>query len=114
MLDIKLIREKPEEVRANLARRHDPEKLTLLDHVIATDKEWRELTGRVNELRRRRNEISSEIGRVIKSGGDASSLKEEASSIPSQLKELESTMSTSEEKLRDGLMRLATQRSQKH
>jgi len=106
MLDIKLIREKPEEVRANLARRHDPEKLTLLDHVIATDKEWRELTGRVNELRRRRNEISSEIGRVIKSGGDASSLKEEASSIPSQLKELESTMSTSEEKLRDGLMRL--------
>lgn len=69
MLDIKLIREDPETVRANLARRHDPEKLELLDHVIAADKEWRELTARVNELRRRRNEISSEIGRVIKSGG---------------------------------------------
>jgi len=106
MLDVKLIREKPDEVRANLARRHDPAKIELLDHVIATDKEWRELTGRVNELRRRRNEISSEIGRVIKSGGDASSLKEEASSIPSQLKELESEMSNADERLRDGLMRL--------
>ena len=106
MLDIKLIRESPEEVRANLARRQTPEKLELLDHVIATDKTWRELIARVNELRRRRNEISSEIGRVIKSGGDASSLKAEASSIPSQLKELESSMSSAEEQLRDGLMRL--------
>ncbi len=93
MLDIKLIRESPETVRANLARRHDPEKLELLDHVIATDKQWRELIARVNDLRRRRNEISSEIGRVIKSGGDVSSLKEEAASIPSRLKELESEMS---------------------
>ena len=106
MLDIKLIRESPETVRANLARRHDPEKLELLDHVIATDKEWRELIARVNELRRRRNEISSEMGRAIKSGGDASSLKAEASSIPSQLKELEASMSSAEEQLKDGLMRL--------
>jgi len=62
MLDIKLIREKPEVVRENIARRHDPEKLELLDRVIETDLKWRELTQRVNELRRRRNVVSSEIG----------------------------------------------------
>ena len=106
MLDIRLIRENPAQVRENLARRHDPEKLELLDHVIETDQEWRELTARVNDMRRRRNEISSQIGRVMKEGGDASSLKMEASEIPSQLKELESKMSTLQEDLRDGLMRL--------
>ncbi len=106
MLDIKLIRENPAQVRENLARRHDPEKLELLDHVIKTDQEWRELTGRVNDLRRKRNEISSQIGRVMKEGGDASSLKKEAGEIPSQLKELESQMSSLQEDLRDGLMRL--------
>ena len=106
MLDIKLIRERPDEVRANLARRHDPEKLELLDHVINVDKQWRELVARVNELRRRRNEISSEIGSIIKRGGDASSLKEEAKVIPMKLNELESEMSISEETLRNGLMRL--------
>ncbi|MCW4050921.1 MAG: serine--tRNA ligase [Candidatus Bathyarchaeota archaeon] len=106
MLDVKLIRETPEPVRENLARRHDPEKLELLDHVIETDQKWRELTRRVNELRRRRNEVSSQIGRVMKEGGDASSLRKEASEIPSQLKELESQMSSSQEELRDGLMRL--------
>jgi len=106
MLDIKLIREQPEKVRENLARRKDPEKLTLLDHVIETDMKWRELTQRVNDLRRRRNQISSEIGKVMKEGGDASSLRKEASEIPSQLRELESQMSESQEKLHDGLMRL--------
>ncbi|MFA9495297.1 MAG: serine--tRNA ligase [Candidatus Bathyarchaeota archaeon] len=106
MLDIRLIRENPAQVRENLARRHDPEKLELLDHVIETDQEWRELTARVNNMRRRRNEISSQIGRVMKEGGDASSLKKEAGEIPSQLKELESKMSTLQEDLRDGLMRL--------
>ncbi len=106
MLDIKLIRENPEKVRENLARRHDPEKLELLDRVIGTDQEWRELTGRVNELRRRRNEVSSQIGRAMKDGGDVSSLKTEAAEIPSQLKELESQMSTLQEELRDGQMRL--------
>ena len=106
MLDIKLIRENPAQVRENLARRHDPEKLELLDHVIKTDQKWRELTGRVNDLRRKRNEISSQIGRVMKEGGDASSLKKEAGEIPSQLKELESQMSSLQEDLRNGLMRL--------
>lgn len=106
MLDIKLIRENPAQVRENLARRHDPEKLELLDHVIETDQKWRELTGRVNDLRRKRNEISSQIGRVMKEGGDASSLKKEAGEIPSQLKELESQMSSLQEDLRNGLMRL--------
>ncbi len=106
MLDIKLIRENPAQVRENLARRHDPEKLELLDHVIKTDQEWRELRARVNDLRRRRNEVASQIGRVMKEGGDASGLKKEAGLIPSQLKELESQMSSQEESLKDGLMRL--------
>jgi seryl-tRNA synthetase len=106
MLDIKLIRESPDLVRANLDRRQDPENLELLDRVIEIDTQWRKLVARVNDLRRRRNEISSEIGHVIKNGGDASSLKKEASMIPSKLKDLESEMSLSENALKDGLMRL--------
>jgi seryl-tRNA synthetase len=106
MLDIKLIREKPEEVRENIARRQDPEKLELLDRVIETDLRWRELTRRVNELRRRRNVVSSEIGKAVKAGVDASGLRAEAAEMPSKLSELESLMSVSQEQLRDGLMRL--------
>jgi seryl-tRNA synthetase len=106
MLDVKLIREDPEKVRENLARRHDPEKLELLDRVIETDRKWRELTQRVNELRRRRNIISSEIGKAVKEGLDASSLRAEAAELPSKLSEVESQMMSNQEQLRDGLMRL--------
>jgi seryl-tRNA synthetase len=106
MLDIRLIRENPQKVRENLARRRDPEKLELLDHVIEVDKRWRELTQKVNELRHKRNEISAQIGQTIKEGGDVSSLKTEAAKIPSQLTELESEMSLFEEELHYGLMRL--------
>ncbi|HDJ22123.1 MAG TPA: serine--tRNA ligase [Candidatus Bathyarchaeota archaeon] len=106
MLDIRLIRDNPEMVRENLARRHDPEKLELLDRVIETDKRWRQLVAQVNQLRRRRNQISSEIAKTIKSGGDPSSLKEEASRIPSQLSQLEEEKDRLEEELRRGLMSL--------
>jgi len=41
MLDIKLIREKPDYVRENLKRRGDPEKLEMLDRLIECDREWR-------------------------------------------------------------------------
>ena len=106
MLDIKLIREKPEAVRRNLERRHDPEKLALLDRLIAADERWRELTTRVNRLRRRRNEISAEVGRLIKEGKDASALRREAAEIPGLIREAEEERGRYEERVRYALMRL--------
>ena len=105
-MDIKLIRENPEAVRRNLERRHDPEKLALLDQLIAADESWRELTTRVNRLRRRRNEISAEVGRLIKEGKDASALRREAAEIPGLIREAEEERGRYEEQVRYALMRL--------
>ena len=106
MLDIKLIRDKPEVVRQNLERRHEPEKLVLLDQLVDADQRWRQLTTRVNKLRRRRNEISAEIGRLIKEGKDTSSLKQEASEIPKLIGEVEAERDRYEELVHYALMRL--------
>lgn len=106
MLDIRLIRESSQKIRENIARRRDQEKLKLLDYVVEVDRKWRELTQKVNELRRRRNELSTCIGQMIKEGGDASGLKEEASLILSKLTKFESEMSFYKEELQNGLMRL--------
>ena len=105
-MDIKLIRDDPDAVRRNLERRQDPAKLELLDALLDEDKRWREATTQVNQLRRRRNEISSQIGKVMKEGGDASSLKKEASSIPGQLAEAEKTLEHHRSKMLDVQMRL--------
>ena len=105
-MDIKLIRDDPEAVRLNLERRHDREKLELLERVVEDDTRWRELTTRVNDLRARRNKISSEIGRVMKEGGDASSLRQEASRLPTMIDEVETERDETWERVRGALMRL--------
>lgn len=106
MLDIKLIREDPDLVRRNLERRRDPEKLALLDGLIEDDAHWRELVTRVNNLRRRRNEISSEIAGALRGGGDASALKEEAARIPELISEAEAERDLHGARVREALMRL--------
>lgn len=106
MLDIRLIREDPEAVRLNLERRRDPEKLALLDQLIDADRRWRRLTTKVNGLRRRRNEISSEIAHLIKEGEDASALRREAEAIPGLIREAEAERDRYAEQVRYALMRL--------
>ncbi len=106
MLDIKLIRENPNLVRKNLERRRDPEKLAILDGLIEDDARWRELVTKVNSLRRRRNEISSEIAGVLREGGDASALKEEAAQIPELIVEAEAGRDLHGTRVREALMRL--------
>jgi len=106
MLDIKLIREDPELVRRNLERRQDPEKLEMLDALIEDDARWREQVTEVNRLRRRRNEISSEIAKVMKEGGDASSLREEAGGIPTLIVDAEAQRDVYAGRVTNALMRL--------
>ncbi len=106
MLDIKLIRETPDVVRANLERRQQPEKLELLQQVIDADKRWRELTANVNKLRKRRNEVSQEIAQAMRAHKDATPLKAEAASIPEAITKEEVELEGKQVFVRSGLMRL--------
>jgi seryl-tRNA synthetase len=61
MLDIQLIRERPDEVRASLARRGiDPP----IDHILELDEERRSLLTQVETLKAERNRVSKEIGKM--------------------------------------------------
>ncbi|MCX6820783.1 MAG: serine--tRNA ligase [Candidatus Aenigmarchaeota archaeon] len=108
MLDIKLVREFPESVRANIERRQDKDKLKLLDKVIKTDAKWRELTGEVNELRSKRNAISMEIAALKKAGKEkeAEAKVDEAAKIPKRIKLLDEKQIALADELRLGLMSL--------
>ncbi|MEM4405952.1 MAG: serine--tRNA ligase [Candidatus Methanomethylicaceae archaeon] len=106
MLDIKLIREDPERVRFNLARRNDPEIIRMFDELIEYDKLWRRYFSETNELRSQRNRITEEIARLKKQGLDVSEKLKEAAMIPTRIKELESKMQEYREKMDFILMRL--------
>ncbi|MGC8936517.1 MAG: serine--tRNA ligase [Candidatus Methanomethylicaceae archaeon] len=106
MLDIKLIREDPERVRSNLARRNDPEILRMFDELLEYDKAWRKYFTEANELRSQRNRITEEIARLKKQGLDASEKLKEAAIIPARIREIESKMQEYREKMDLILMRL--------
>lgn len=104
MLDIKIIREQPELVRENLKRRHDKEKLRLLDDLLEADKKWRAVTTEINDLRSKRNKLSLEVSKLKKEKKSVTKLLEEAKKIPDQLKELETENEKLGEKVRNDLM----------
>ncbi len=106
MLDLKLIRENTQLVRANLERRQDPNLLKMLDELLNVDKQLRELTGKVNGLRARRNEISLAISKAKKSGADINALRKEAELLPDQIKAAEDELVNSQKKMANLHMRL--------
>src|SRR5262245_43074197 len=62
MLDIKLIREQPELVKAGIARRGDDP--AIIDQILALDTRRRELLNQVETLKATRNAVSKEIGKM--------------------------------------------------
>ena len=106
MLDINLIREKPEFVRRNLERRNDPAILKLLEEVIKLDEEWRNTIRELNELRKRKNRISREIAILKKEGKDIKEKEMEASTLDKKIEDLEKVEKELKEKKRVRLLKI--------
>jgi len=104
MLDIKLIRENPNFVRKNLERRRDPEKLKLLEELIAADAKWRKAQTEINALREERNEVSRKIALMKKEEKDVKKLMKEAQEIPEKIKDLEAEAEKYQQKMRAALL----------
>ncbi|MDG6937921.1 MAG: serine--tRNA ligase [Nitrososphaerota archaeon] len=61
MLDVKLLRESPEVIRADLRKRGMLEKLTLVDDAVKADAEWRSAKAQAEALRHELNEANRVI-----------------------------------------------------
>ena len=90
MLDIRLIRENPELVRAAIKRRGGDD--APLDALLRADEERRALLLQVEGLRADRNRVSEEIGTIKKAGGDAAEMVTEMRKVGDRIKELEGSL----------------------
>jgi seryl-tRNA synthetase len=106
MLDIKLIRENPEFVKNNLAKRGNPENGKMLDALIALDAEWRQNLSRLNDLRHERKMMTAEIGKLKKAGKDAGEELEKAKSLDSEITSIQAKVAEAEGKTHEYLMQL--------
>ena len=106
MLDIRLLREHPDVIRNDLAKRNMPDRAKLLEDVIAWDKEWRAAVVKADELKRRRNEITREIAEAKKAGRATDQLRKEAGELPKQIDDLDRRAEDLASRIRQGLLRI--------
>ena len=96
MLDPKMLRDEPEQVKENLKKRQDDTYLQMVDEYVTIDVEWRDLDKKSNDLRKKRNESSKSI-RSLK-GKEKEAAIAEMSSIKSDLEKIEKQLNEKAER----------------
>ena len=108
MIDIKFLRENPDVVKQNIKNKFQDAKLPLVDEVIDLDIKNRGLKLKGDELRSRRNSLSSEIGNLMRDGKkeEAESLKLEVKSINDELAENEKLETEYTNQIKERMMKI--------
>ncbi|HEX5727362.1 MAG TPA: serine--tRNA ligase, partial [Longimicrobiaceae bacterium] len=106
MLDIRLIRQDPEGVRARLARRGAPEVTdAAVARVLALDAERRTRVAEGDALKARRNAVSQEVAERKRRGEDAEELIGETRAVNDRIRELDARLRAVEAETDDLLLR---------
>ena len=102
MIDIKIIREDKEKVINNLKKKFQEEKIPMLDEILALDEKRRNNQTKGDELRKKRKDLSDEIGALFKDKkvDEANKKKEEVTNINKEIEDLESEEATLAEDLK--------------
>ncbi len=108
MIDIKFLRENPDLVKENIKKKFQDHKLILVDEVIKLDEENRKIKLKGDELRSRRNSLSSEIGMLMKSGEKekAEEIKLQVTNINEELVENEKLETKLAEEITSKMMKI--------
>jgi seryl-tRNA synthetase len=96
VLDLKLVREDPERVRAALERRRVD---APIDELLKLDARRRELLPELEGLRAEQNRASKAIADAKRSGGDATEAIAQMRGVAARIKELEAELASVEERL---------------
>ena len=111
MLDIRFVREHPDEVRENIRKKFQEQKLPLVDEVLALDAELRAVKTEADSLRARRNSLSKQIGVLMgqakkdpAKAAEAEAVKAQVAEQAARLAELEGKEPGLEEELTKRMM----------
>ncbi|WP_069650432.1 serine--tRNA ligase [Caloranaerobacter ferrireducens] len=103
MLDIKRIRNNPDEVRKALEKRGLGSEI---DEVLKLDEKRRKLLVQVEEMKARQNAVSKEIPKLKKEGKDVSEVLNEMKELSQKIKDIDVLVKEIDNQLREALLRI--------
>lgn len=106
MLDLKRIRTNTEEIKKIMEGRGEDFDSNLIDNVIALDERRREILVQVEQLKNKRNNESSQIGKLKKEGKDVSGVMEAMKELADKIKEYDVELSEVDEKIKYIMLRI--------
>jgi len=106
MLDLRRIRNNPEEFKKVMEGRGEDFDSKLIDDVVALDERRREILVEVEQLKNKRNNESSQIGKLKKEGKDISSLMNDMKLLADKIKEHDVELSEVDEKIKYIMLRI--------
>ena len=106
MIDIKFLRENPDAVKENIKKKFQDKKLPLVDEVIELDAKSRAAKQEADDLRAKRNQLSKQIGGLMKEGKkqEAEAVKAQVAEFAERLTELEEQEKTYAEQVTKDMM----------
>ncbi|HEX2932857.1 MAG TPA: serine--tRNA ligase, partial [Candidatus Binatia bacterium] len=103
MLDVKLLRENLDEVKARMATRGV---VVDWDAFVKIDRERREALANIERLKEKNNRLSGEIGKLKKSGGDAAALMREGEEVSEAIRNAEGPLADIEARFEQFMLTL--------
>ena len=98
MLDIKTIRENPEDVKARLATRQKDYSAEI-DKILALDETRRQLIAATESVKAKKNEVSKQIPMLKKEGKDVAPIFEEMKKLSDEIKSDEDKLAETDKEL---------------
>ncbi len=96
MLDIRLIRQEPEKVKAALKRRNAEDRI---DELLELDKQRRDMLYKAEQLKNEQNTVSKQIPQYKKEGKDVAPIFAEMKKLSEEVKELDTQIREYDEKI---------------
>lgn len=105
MIDIKLLREKPDEIKAKIKKR-EMDLDSVVDEIIAVDAQKREQMGKIETMKAEQNAASKQIPQIKKAGGDASEIMAKMKELSAEIKDGDAKIKELDEKQKSLLLSL--------
>lgn len=105
MIDIKYLREKPDEVKERIKKR-EMDLDNVVDEILSVDAKKREMLGKVEAMKAEQNAASKQIPQIKKAGGDTTEIMAKMKELVAQIKENDAQLSELEEQQKSLLLSL--------
>lgn len=105
MLDLKKIRNNPEDIKNRLAIRGGAY-LAFVDEVVTLDEQRRQILVQVEDLKSKRNRVSAEIPKLKKDGQDVAPIMAEMKQVGEQIKKQDTKANEIDEKIYNIMLRI--------